>query len=292
MVWSESDGLPGLIIDRYASHLVLQTLTLAMDQRKHLIVEALQQLFSPDSIVERNDVPVRKAEGLPLVTGLLFGHVPEVLTIDVQGSRFQIDLQSGQKTGFYLDQIDNYAEVARLAGGKRVLDCFSNQGAFALACARAGATSLTAVESNEALAGAIEQNARLNGVQIDARNDNVFDFLAAQTEQASHYDLIVLDPPSFAKSRESLNSAWRGYKEIHLRALQLLSDEGFLVSFSCSHHVSRTMLLEVVVEASVDAKRHLRIIKSLGQPLDHPILPHLPETEYLKGFIFQRIPGR
>jgi 23S rRNA (cytosine1962-C5)-methyltransferase len=292
LVWSESDGLPGLIIDRYASHLVLQTLTLAMDQRKHLIVEALQQLFSPDSIVERNDVPVRKAEGLPLVTGLLFGQVPEVLTIDVQGSRFQIDLQSGQKTGFYLDQIDNYAEVARLAGGKRVLDCFSNQGAFALACARAGATSLTAVESNEALAGAIEQNARLNGVQIDARNDNVFDFLAAQTEQASHYDLIVLDPPSFAKSRESLNSAWRGYKEIHLRALQLLSDEGFLVSFSCSHHVSRTMLLEVVVEASVDAKRHLRIIKSLGQPLDHPILPHLPETEYLKGFIFQRIPGR
>jgi len=292
LVWSESDGLPGLIIDRYASHLVLQTLTLAMDQRKHLIVEALQQLFSPDSIVERNDVPVRKAEGLPLVTGLLFGQVPEILTIDVQGSRFQIDLQSGQKTGFYLDQIDNYAEVARLAGGKRVLDCFSNQGAFALACARAGATSVTAVESNEALAGVIEQNARLNGVQIDARNDNVFDFLAAQTEPASHYDLIVLDPPSFAKSRESLNSAWRGYKEIHLRALQLLSDEGFLVSFSCSHHVSRTMLLEVVVEESVDAKRHLRIIKSLGQPLDHPILPHLPETEYLKGFIFQRIPGR
>src|SRR6266446_7324213 len=241
VVWSESDGLPGVILDRYGSHLVLQTLTLAMDQRKELIVEALQQLFSPASIVERNDVPVRKAEGLPLVTGLLFGQVPEVLTIDVQGSRFQIDLQSGQKTGFYLDQIDNYAEVARLAGGKRVLDCFSNQGAFALACARAGATSLTAVESNEALAGVIEQNARLNGVQIDARNDNVFDFLAAQTEQASHYDLIVLDPPSFAKSRESLNSAWRGYKEIHLRALQLLSDDGFLVTFSCSHHVSRTM---------------------------------------------------
>jgi 23S rRNA (cytosine1962-C5)-methyltransferase len=292
LVWSESDGLPGLIIDRYGSHLVVQTLTLAMDQRKHLIVEALQQLFSPASIVERNDVPVRKAEGLPLVTGLLFGQVPEVLQIDVAGSRFQIDLQSGQKTGFYLDQIDNYVEVARLAAGRRILDCFSNQGAFALGCARGGATSLTAVESNEALTRAIEQNARLNGVQIDARNDNVFDFLTAQIDQASQYDLIVLDPPSFAKSRESLNSAWRGYKEIHLRALQLLSDEGLLVSFSCSHHVSRQMLLEVVVEASVDAKRHLRIIKSLGQPLDHPILPHLPETEYLKGFIFQRIPGR
>jgi 23S rRNA (cytosine1962-C5)-methyltransferase len=292
LVWSESDGLPGLIVDRYGSHLVVQMLTLAMDQRKHLIVEVLQQLFSPASIVERNDVPVRKAEGLPLVTGILFGHVPEVLPIEVAGSRFQIDLRSGQKTGFYLDQIDNYAEVARLAGGKRVLDCFSNQGAFALACARGGATSLTAVESNETLALAIDQNARLNGVQIDARNDNVFDFLSGQIEQGSQYDLIVLDPPSFAKSRESLNNAWRGYKEIHLRALQLLSDEGLLVGFSCSHHVSRQMLQEVVVEASVDAKRHLRIVKSLGQPLDHPILPHLPETEYLKGFIFQRMPGR
>jgi 23S rRNA (cytosine1962-C5)-methyltransferase len=292
LVWSESDGLPGLIVDRYGSHLVVQMLTLAMDQRKHLIVDALQQLFSPASIVERNDVPVRKAEGLPLTAGLLFGHVPELLPIEVGGSRFQIDLQSGQKTGFYLDQIDNYAEVARFASGKRVLDCFSNQGAFALACARGGATSLTAVESNETLTLAIEQNARLNGVQIDARNDNVFDFLTAQIEQESQYDLIVLDPPSFAKSRESLNSAWRGYKEIHLRALQLLADEGLLVSFSCSHHVSRQMLLEVVVEASVDSKRHLRILKSLGQPLDHPILPHLPETEYLKGFIFQRLPGR
>ena len=292
LVWSESDGLPGLIVDRYGPHLVLQTLTLAMDQRKNLIVEALQQLFSPASIVERNDVPVRKAEGLPLVSGLLFGQIPEVLQIDVAGSRFQIDLQSGQKTGFYLDQIDNYAEVARLAGGKRVLDCFSNQGAFALVCARGGAASLTAVESNEALTRAIEQNAQLNGIQIDARNENVFDFLTAQIEPVSQYDLIVLDPPSFAKSRESLNSAWRGYKEIHLRALQLLSDEGLLVTFSCSHHVSRQMLLEVVVEASIDAKRHLRIIKSLGQPLDHPILPHLPETEYLKGFILQRMPGR
>jgi 23S rRNA (cytosine1962-C5)-methyltransferase len=292
VVWSESDGLPGVIIDRYGSHFVLQTLTLAMDQRKSLIGEALRQLFSPDSLVERNDVPVRKAEGLPLVAGLLFGQVPETLEIDVGGTRFQINLQSGQKTGFYLDQIDNYAEVARLAARRRVLDCFSNQGAFALACARAGAASLTTVESNESLTKAIEQNARLNGVQIDARSANVFDFLTEQIERESRYDLIVLDPPSFAKSRDALSSAWRGYKEIHLRALQLLSEEGLLVTFSCSHHVTRQMLLEVVVGASVDAKRHLRMIKSLGQPLDHPILAHLPETEYLKGFIFQRLPGR
>ncbi len=292
LVWSESDGLPGVIIDRYGSHLVLQALTLAMDQRKHLIVEALQQLFSPDSIVERNDVPVRKAEGLSLVVGVLSGKVPEMLEIDVGGLRFQIDLQSGQKTGFYLDQIDNYAEVAQLATERRVLDCFSNQGAFALACAKSGAAAVTAVESNETLVLAIEQNARLNGLQIDARSENVFDFLTDEIERESRYDLVVLDPPSFAKSREALSNAWRGYKEIHLRALQLLSEEGLLVTFSCSHHVTRQMLLEVVVEASVDAKRHLRMIKPLGQSLDHPILPHLPETEYLKGFIFQRLPGR
>ena len=241
VVWSESDGLPGVIIDRYQSHFVLQTLTLAMDERKELIVQALQRLFTPDSILERNDVPVRKAEGLPLVAGLLFGPAPENLEIVVGGSRFHINLQSGQKTGFYLDQIDNYAEVARLAGGKRVLDCFANQGAFALACARGGATTLTAVESNESLTQAIERNARLNGVHIDARAENVFDFLTAQIEQESKYDLIVLDPPSFAKSRDTLNSAWRGYKEIHLRALQLLSEEGLLVTFSCSHHVTRQM---------------------------------------------------
>jgi 23S rRNA (cytosine1962-C5)-methyltransferase len=292
LVWSESDGLPGLIIDRYESHLVLQTLTLAMDQRKNLIVEALEQLFSPSSIIERNDVAVRKAEGLPLTTGVLSGQVPDLLRVTVGGSQFDIDLLGGQKTGFYLDQIDNYAEVARLAPGKRVLDCFSNQGAFAIACARQGAAAVTAVESNETLVHSIKQNARLNGIQIDARNENVFDLLSEQVKQTSQYDLIILDPPSFTKSRDTLSGARRGYKEIHRRALQLLADEGLLVTFSCSHHVTRQLLLEIVVEASVDAKRHLRVIKPLGQPADHPILAHLPETEYLKGFIFERIPGR
>jgi 23S rRNA (cytosine1962-C5)-methyltransferase len=292
LVWSESDGLPGVIIDRYQSHLVLQTLTLAMDQRKHLIVEALERLFSPNSIVERNDVAVRKAEGLPPITGLLSGKTPELLRITVGGSQFEIDLLSGQKTGFYLDQIDNYAEVARLAAGKRVLDCFSNQGAFAIACARQGAATVTAVESNETLVRAIDQNARLNGIQLEAKSENVFDFLSEQVKRQSAYDLIVLDPPSFTKSRDTLSGARRGYKEIHLRALQLLADEGLLVTFSCSHHVPRQMLLEIAVEASVDARRHLRVIKSLGQPADHPILAHLPETEYLKGFVFQRLPGR
>jgi 23S rRNA (cytosine1962-C5)-methyltransferase len=292
LVWSESDGLPGLIVDRYDGNFVIQTLTLAMDQRKDLIVQALDTLFSPRSIIERNDVPVRRAEGLELNTGVLKGEVPPRLNMNIAGMDFELELLSGQKTGFYLDQIDNYREVALLTPGKRVLDCFANQGAFAIACAKNGAESVTAVEISEPLAAGIEANARLNQVSISVHAENVFDFLAAQVARQKNYDLIILDPPSFTRSRETLESARRGYKEIHLRAIQLLSPQGLLVTFSCSHHVTQSALLDIVVDASVDAKKHLRRLKLLSQPLDHPILPHLPETEYLKGFVFQLLPGR
>jgi 23S rRNA (cytosine1962-C5)-methyltransferase len=292
IVWSESDGLPGLIIDRYGAHLVLQTLTLAMDQRKALIAEVANHLLSPTSIIERNDAPIRKAEGLDLVTGLLFGERPGRIELEANGIRFYADLLTGQKTGLYLDQLDNYQIVAGIAGGLRVLDCFANQGAFAIACAKAGASSVTAVEISGSLVKLIDENAQLNGVTITTKEANVFDYLSDQIRDRVQFDLIVLDPPSFTKTKESLNSARRGYKEIHLRALQLLPPEGCLATFSCSHHVSREMFLEMIVDASVDAKRHVRILKSLSQPLDHPILPHLPETEYLKGFLLQLLPGR
>jgi len=292
VVWSESDALPGVVIDRYGPYVVLQTLTLAMDQKKQLIVETVEKLLSPASIVERNEAPVRKAEGLHLVAGVLSGEQPRLLELDVRGMRFEIDVMAGQKTGFYLDQIDNYEAVAGLAAGLRVLDCFSNQGAFAIACAKAGAVSVTAVEISADLVQLINQNAQRNEVSITTEATNAFDFLARCIQEKTQYDLIVLDPPTFAKSKESLNSAWRGYKEIHLRALQLLTPEGFLATFSCSHHVSREMFLEMIVDASVDAKRHVRILKQFSQPLDHPILPHIPETEYLKGFLFQVLPGR
>jgi 23S rRNA (cytosine1962-C5)-methyltransferase len=292
IVWSESDGLPGLIIDRYGSLLVLQTLTLAMDQRKDLIVEALRQTLSPTTIIERNDMPVRKAEGMDLVSGILFGEDPAKTEIELEGIKFEIDLLAGHKTGFYLDQVDNYRAIAEIASGLRVLDCFSSQGAFAIACAKAGAASVTAVEINGDLVKAIDQNAALNGVAITTEEANVFDYLSDQIKKQAQYDLIVLDPPSFTKSRDSLNSAWRGYKEIHLRALQLLPAEGFLATFSCSHHVSREMFLEMIVDACVDAKRSVRILKYLTQPVDHPILPQIPETEYLKGFLLQVVPPR
>jgi 23S rRNA (cytosine1962-C5)-methyltransferase len=292
VVWSESDGLPGVILDRYGSHLVLQTLTLAMDQRKERIVEAIQQLLSPSSIIERNDVPIRKAEGLDLIAGTLTGEKQACIQLESKGMRFHVDLLRGHKTGLYLDQLDNYDAVAELANGLRVLDCFSNQGAFAIACARAGASAVTAVEISGDLVKSIDENAQLNGVTITTEEANVFDYLVKEIQENVQFDLIVLDPPSFAKSKDSLKNAWRGYKEIHMRALQLLPPDGFLATFSCSHHVSREMFQEMIVDASVDAKRHVRILKYLSQPLDHPILPHIPETEYLKGYLLQVLPPR
>lgn len=292
LVWSESDGLPGLIIDQYGSQLVLQTLTLAMDQRKDLIVQALRQLLLPTAVIERNDVLVRKAEGLESVAGVLFGEYQPKTEIKLQGLRFEIDLFAGHKTGFYLDQTDSHRAVAEIASGLRVLDCFSNQGAFAIACAKAGAVSVTAVEISSNLVKSINQNALLNGVTITTEEANVFDYLADQVKQQVQFDLVILDPPSFTKSKDSLNSAWRGYKEIHLRALQLLPPEGFLVTFSCSHRVSREMFLEMILDACVDAKRSVRILKYFSQPLDHPILLQIPETEYLKGFLLQVVPAR
>jgi 23S rRNA (cytosine1962-C5)-methyltransferase len=292
LVASEADGLPGLIIDQYLDHVVVQTLTLAMDQRKELILEAIKSLLQPSTVIERNDVPIRKAEGLPQIQGILFGENPGPIEILLDQMRMGVDLVEGHKTGFYLDQIDNYRSVARYAPGRVVLDCFSNQGAFGIACALAGATSVTAVEINDALAAAIGENALRNHVHVTTIAENAFDFLTQGVEAGRRFELIVLDPPSFTKSKESLKSAWRGYKEIHRRALQMLEPDGILVTFSCSHHVSREMLLQVVVEAGVDANRHVRVLQLLTQPLDHPVLPQLPETEYLKGFIFQVLPGR
>ena len=292
LVWSESDGLPGVIVDRYGDCLVLQTLTLAMDQRKGLIVDALRTLCNPRCVIERNDAPIRKAEGLELVSGVLWGDEPGPVTIELQGMQFQIDLLHGQKTGFYLDQVDNYAAVAAWAAGKRVLDCFSNQGAFALACARGGAASVKAVEISEECVASIRANAARNGLAVEAVAANVFDFLKEEERLGKQYDYIILDPPSFTKSKEKVRDALRGYKEIHLRALKLLAPGGLLATFSCSHHVGDELFREMIADASVDAKRTLRVLARFGQGADHPVILTLPETEYLRGYLFELAPGR
>jgi 23S rRNA (cytosine1962-C5)-methyltransferase len=304
LVWSESDGLPGVILDRYDDHFVLQTLTLAMDLRKELIVDAIRAVFKGEgfksfSIIERNDAPVRKAEGLELRTGVLEGAAPSAPAVmEINGTppraclQFEIDLLHGHKTGFYLDQRDNYPVVAEYAAGRRVLDCFCNQGAFALFCARAGAAGVTAVEENAANIEAAKANASRNQLSVNWIAGDVFQFLRRAVKAEAEYDLIILDPPSFAKTKGGLNDALRGYRELHVRAFKLLSKNGLLATFSCSHHVSDSVFAQTIADALVDACRSARKLRRFEQALDHPVLPTLPETEYFKGFLLEMMPGR
>ena len=291
-VWSESDGLPGLILDRYGDCVVMQTLTLAMDQRKELIADAIETLLKPSCIIERNDAPVRKAEGMDLHSGILRGAAPGPFEVSLGGVKFGIELPGGQKTGLYLDQADNYALVAQHAQGKRVLDCFSNQGGFALACAKAGASHVTALDISADACAAISANAKRNDVRVDVVETNVFDWLKAAVTRGDTYDLIILDPPSFTRDRARLNDALRGYKEIHLRAAQLLGNGGLLATFCCSHHVSDTIFLDVIRDAMVDAKKTARLRASYTQRADHPVILGIPESSYLKGHLLEMAPGR
>ncbi|GAT31952.1 23S rRNA (cytosine1962-C5)-methyltransferase [Terrimicrobium sacchariphilum] len=292
IVWSEADGLPGVVADRYGDVIVLQTLTLGMDQRKDLIVQALAQLPGVATIIERNDAPIRSAEGMELVTSVLFGQDPGDREITLRGIRFGANFLHGQKTGLYLDQADNYAAVARLAQGKRVLDCFSNQGGFALACALNGAAAVTAVESGAESARRLRENTDRNGVTVQTLEADVFEILKDAERAGSQYDLIILDPPSFTKARAKIKDAIRGYHELHLRAARLLAPHGLLATFSCSHHVSAEEFESTVASGLGDARRSARVLARLGQATDHPVVLHLPETHYLKGLIVQLMPGR
>lgn len=290
MVWSESDGLPGVVVDVYGSSVVFQTNTMAMDNKRQLLIHAILQVLEPETIFERNDSGSRKAEGIENRTGIVHGPDPGPVAVEFGGITVKVDLLSGQKTGFYLDQTDNHLAVARLAPGKRVLDCFCNQGGFALHCAKAGAASVLGIDiSAEAVAGAAA-NASANGLACEFREANAFDFLREESDRGEKkYDLIILDPPSFTKNRKTVGGAMRGYKEIHLRAMKLLAPDGLLATYTCSHHVNRQEYLDVIVEAMVDAPATLRLLESHTQRADHPVLPGLPETEYLKGFVFQSI---
>jgi len=296
LVWSESDGLPGVIVDRYGDCLVLQTLTLAMDQRKELIVRALEGEEAGGApalqIIERNDAAVRRAEGMELQSGLLRGDPPNEIEIEVAGLKLQIDPLHAQKTGFYLDQLPNYALVAEHARGRRVLDCFANQGAFGLACARAGAREVVGVEAGAESVRAAEQNSARNQLPVRWIDQDVFQFLRGAGKAEGTFDLIILDPPSFTKSKGGLHDALRGYKELHVRAFNLLSPNGMLATFSCSHHVGAEIFEKMIADALVDARRSARRLRRYEQALDHPVLPTLPETEYFRGMLLEMMPGR
>ena len=292
VVWSESDGLPGVIVDRYGDYFVLQTLTLGMDSRKDLIMNAIVDLFGDVTIIERNDVAVRRAEGLELRRGVLRGDASSSVEIVIGGLKFEVDLRHAQKTGFYLDQKQNYETIAQYAEARRVLDCFTNQGAFALASARAGATEVTGVEENSANIAAAKRNAARNNLEVEWMEHDVFQFLRAAEKRQSQYDLIVLDPPSFTKTKGGLRDAMRGYRELHVRAFKLLSRDGVLATFSCSHHVSENAFGQMIADALVDARRSARRLCRFQQAPDHPVLPTLPETEYFKGVLLETMPGR
>jgi 23S rRNA (cytosine1962-C5)-methyltransferase len=293
VVWSESDGLPGMIIDRYGDVFVLQTLTLAMDLRRDSIVKAMLDLFGDQAtIIERNDAPVRVAEGLESRTGLLQGSASSSLEIEISGVKFDVDLLRGQKTGFYLDQRLNYEILAHYAKDRRVLDCFTNQGAFALTCARAGAAAVTAVEASADNIAAAKRNASLNQLNVQWLEQDAFQFLRAAEKAEAQYDLIVLDPPSFTRKKSGLKDALRGYRELHMRAFKLLSKDGLLATFSCSHHVSDEVFSQSIADALVDARRSARKLRRFEQAPDHPVLPTIPETEYFKGVLLEMMPGR
>ncbi len=295
VVNAESDFLSGLIVDKYEDVLALQVSSLGMDQRKPQIIAALESIFAPRAIVERSEVASRKFEGLTESNGVLKGELTGPVMVQLNGLQFETDILAGHKTGLYLDQQMNYQRVAEAAAGAQVLDCFSFLGGFGLHAARAGAAHVHLLDQSAEAIAAAQRNAVANGLadKCSFETANVFDWLKAQTAVRPHekvpprWDVIILDPPSFTRNRASVPDALRGYKEIHLRALKLLKVGGTLATFCCSHHVDASLFQDTVLSAAFDARRILRRTASYSQGLDHPIIPMIPETEYLKGFAFE-----
>ena len=295
VVNAESDFLSGLIVDKYEDVLVVQTSSLGMDQRKPMILAALRAIFSPRAIVERNELSSRKFEGLADANGVLAGTIAGPVQIKLNGLQFEVNLLGGHKTGLYLDQQVNYRLVAGLAKNAEVLDCFSFLGGFGMHAAKAGATHVHLLDQSADAIATAERNAAANQCAecCSFETINVFDWFKTHTAVKPHervvprFDLIILDPPSFTRNRASVPDALRGYKEIHLRSLKLLKPGGTLATFCCSHHVDAGLFQDTVLSAAYDARRLLRRIATYSQGPDHPVIPMIPETEYLKGFAFE-----
>ncbi len=288
MVASEGDLLPSLIVDRYADYFVIQTLSQGMDRLKPTVVEILQEQFGALSVLERNDASVRRLEGLPEQKGVLTGQAVSEVVVEENGVKVCYDLLGGQKTGGYLDQRENRA-AARKYGRGRGLDCFCYAGGFALALARQCDSVLGVEVSAEALEGA-RRNQQLNDLSnLEWKEANCFDFLKAADQEGQRFDTVVLDPPAFARQKSSRESALRGYKELNLRALKILNSGGYLITCSCSFHVSEADLLEAVASAALDAHRTVMVVERRTQSRDHPILLTVPETHYLKCLILRAL---
>lgn len=288
LIYSEGDLLPSLIVDVYADVLVMQTLSQGTDAVKSMLTELLVEEFNPRAVIERNDVRVRELEGLPLVTRTVYGDAPAELEILQHGLRFVVAPLGGQKTGSFLDQRENRLAAraaAQTTNRPRALDCFTFNGAFALHLASVCA-SVIAIDISADAVAAGQRNAQLNEIaNVDFLEANVFDVLREMEAAGDRFDVIVLDPPAFAKNRASLKAAIRGYKEINLRALKLLNPGGVLITCTCSYHVSEELFIEILAQAAIDAHRRVQIVEKRIQASDHPVLVGVPETYYLKCVI-------
>jgi len=290
LIHAESDGLPGLVVDRYGDWLVVQCLTLGIEQVKPLLTRLLVELCQPAGIVERSDVEVRGKEGLRPAVGLLHGAAPAgPVEIMEHGQRFLVDLLGGQKTGFYLDQRENRRRVAAYCQGARVLNAFSYSGGFAVYALAAGAAHVTNLDSSLEALELGERNLALNGFDPDGQAEgvagDVFQVLRDWRAAGQRFDVIILDPPKFAHSQQQVERAARAYKDINLLAMQLLPPGGVLATFSCSGLVSADLFQKILFGASVDAGRDVQVVERLGQGSDHPLLLSFPEGEYLKGLV-------
>jgi 23S rRNA (cytosine1962-C5)-methyltransferase len=288
LVHGEGDGLPSLVVDRYGDHLVVQTLSQGTDRLKEEIVSVLQELLHPAGILERNDPRVRSLEGLDRKVGVLAGDVPETVEVVENGVRLEVDLRKGQKTGLFLDQRENHAAARAYARG-RILDGFTYNGGFALHVAPQ-ATEVLAVDVSAEAVERTRRNAARNGAtNVTVAEANVFDLLHEMQQRGERFDTVILDPPAFAKSKDAVEKAWRGYKEINLRALQILEPGGCLVTCSCSYHVDEAAFEEIVWSAAVDAGATVTVVEKRRQARDHPIVLGVPETYYLKCLVLRKL---
>jgi 23S rRNA (cytosine1962-C5)-methyltransferase len=289
VVFSESDFLPGLIVDKFSDILVLQTSTLGIERYKEQIIDILNDIIKPAGIYERNDITVRELEGLEQKKGFLSEPFDTMVEMRENGVRFIVDVENGQKTGFFLDQKENRAALRPLVKDAKVLDCFCHTGSFSLHAGYFGAASVTGIDVSAHATESAARNASLNGLEnvCSFIQANAFDKLREYSDSGELFDVIVLDPPAFTKTRNAVEGAARGYKEINLRAMKILKSGGYLISCSCSHHVDSDLFMDLIYNAAYDAKKKVRLVEYRSQAKDHPVLLASSETEYLKCAILQ-----
>ena len=283
MVYSESDLLPGLIIDRFDNVFSIQINSIGMEKLLPLITEILIENFSPECIIEKNESPLRSLEGLELKTSILYGEYKSKELI-IDGIKYNIDLLSGQKSGFFLDQRINRLNIRKYVKGLKVLDCFCNQGGFALNAAIAGAKEVIGIDISKTAIEKCKINSAINGFEKICRFEvaDVFDYLQQLIDENNYFDVVIIDPPSFTKSKKNIPTAKQAYKKVNYLGLQLIKNEGYLITSSCSHHIDENTFLDIIDESAIKAKSHIKLLEFHSASPDHPILLNMPETKYLK----------